>query len=50
VLPPEELMRRRPDYTLLLVWNIANEIVAQQDAYLRAGGHFIVPIPAVRVI
>jgi len=39
-----------PDFTLLLPWNIADEIVEQQAAYLRKGGAFIVPVPSPRVI
>jgi len=34
----------------LLVWNFANEVMRQQDAYRRAGGRFIVPIPYVQVL
>ena len=45
VLEPGELTRRRPDVTLILPWNIAPEIVAQQQAYVQAGGRFMVPIP-----
>ena len=45
VLAPEELLRRRPDVTLILPWNIQAEIVRQQQAYLSAGGRFMVPIP-----
>ena len=47
---PEALLEEMPDYTLLLPWNIADEIVAQQAAYLRKGGKFIVPVPSPRVI
>ena len=50
VVAPEELARRRPDYLLLLAWNFADEIVAQQQEYARAGGRFIVPLPVPRVI
>jgi SAM-dependent methyltransferase len=47
ILAAEELERRRPDYTLLLAWNFADEILAQQENYRKAGGTFIVPLPAI---
>src|SRR5207245_5569503 len=50
VLPPERLLEDRPDYVLLIAWNLGDEIVRQQEEYRRAGGRFIVPIPTVRMI
>ena len=45
---PEALIEDRPDYVLLLAWNFEDEIRAQQADYLRQGGRFIVPVPAIR--
>ena len=48
--PVARLMEDVPDFVLLLAWNFQDEIVAQQQDYLEAGGRFIVPIPEIRIL
>lgn len=49
VLPSSAIYERRPDYVLLLAWNFAGPIMKSHQAYADAGGHFIVPIPQLKV-
>jgi SAM-dependent methyltransferase len=50
IFPPERLAETRPDYILILPWNLRDEIV-RQLAYARDwGARFVVPIPRVEVL
>jgi SAM-dependent methyltransferase len=49
IIAAEELAVRAPDYALLLVWNFADEVMAQQQAYRDTGGKFVIPLPFLRI-
>jgi 2-polyprenyl-3-methyl-5-hydroxy-6-metoxy-1,4-benzoquinol methylase len=50
VLAPNELRRAKPDYVLILPWNLQDEIIADCAFVREWGGRFIVPIPEARVL
>jgi SAM-dependent methyltransferase len=49
ILHPDVIKQHKPDYILILPWNIKDEIV-EQLSYVRGwGGKFIVPIPTAAI-
>jgi len=50
IYPVEQISNRRPDYILILPWNLKDEIVAQLDYARKWGAKFIVPIPQAQVL
>jgi hypothetical protein len=50
VLPDEALVERGVTHALILAWNFGQEIAHRQEAFTAAGGQFLVPIPAPRLL
>jgi hypothetical protein len=49
ILHPDRLREARPDYVLILPWNLKTEIMGQLSYIREWGGRFVVPIPEVTV-
>lgn len=47
---PEALLKKMPDYTVILPWNIMEEVMVQQKEYLNRGGRFIIPVPQPKIV
>ena len=50
IAAPERVVETRPDYLLILPWNLREEIMAQMAFIREWGGRFVVPIPEVTVL
>ena len=49
VVSEQEIRRFKPDFVLILPWNLKAEISSQLDYIREWGGRFVVPIPEVQV-
>ncbi len=49
IFPPERISETKPDYVLILPWNLKEEIMRQMAHIREWGGRFVVPIPELQV-
>ncbi len=49
IFHPDKIKETKPDYLLILPWNIKDEIIEQMSYIRDWGGQFVVPIPEVEV-
>lgn len=49
IFSPERINETKPDYVLILPWNIKDEVINQMAHIREWGGQFVVPIPALQV-
>lgn len=50
VVDENEIKKTKPDYVLILPWNLKSEITAQLDYIKEWGGKFVIPIPETEIL
>jgi 2-polyprenyl-3-methyl-5-hydroxy-6-metoxy-1,4-benzoquinol methylase len=50
ICSPDRISETRPDYLLLLPWNLKDEIMQQMSGIRAWGGRFVVPIPRLEIL
>ena len=49
-VPPSHIGETRPDYVLILPWNLKDEIMGQLSFIREWSGRFVIPIPTLEVL
>jgi hypothetical protein len=49
ILTPDAIAQRKPDYVVILPWNLADEVKAQLSFISNWGGRFVVAVPQLRI-
>ena len=50
VVPSSEIYDKNPNDILILAWNFAQSIIEKHKQFTLNGGHFIVPLPQLKII
>lgn len=50
VLPSTALAERKPDCVVVLAWRYADPFIRKNQAYLAAGGQFVIPVPEFKIV
>jgi hypothetical protein len=50
IISEEEMRKQKPDYLFVLPWHFMTEFLDREQTFLKGGGKFIVPLPALQVI
>jgi hypothetical protein len=50
IFPPDELKVRRPDYLLVLPWNLVNEVIDQNQKLVKKGAQFVIAVPYLQIL
>jgi SAM-dependent methyltransferase len=49
IFHPDQIREAKPDYVIILPWNLKDEIMGQMEFIRDWGGRFVIPIPELRI-
>ena len=47
---PKYISKKNVDYLIILSWNIKDEIIRQENTFIKNGGRFIIPFPKPKIL
>ena len=50
ILSPDYIIEAKPDYVLVLPWNIADEIIIQNSRLKKNGVQFVIAVPELKIL
>ena len=50
IISEKAARKQKPDYMLVLPWFFKEEFLQRERKYLKSGGHFIFPLPKIKII
>lgn len=50
ILSPERLAERKPDFVLILPWNISEEVIQRNESIRQWGGRFMTAVPELHIL
>jgi hypothetical protein len=50
ILHPNEMLARQYDYVLILPWNIADEVIKQNNQLISRGKQFVIAVPLLKIL
>ena len=50
IYPPSHLLETKPDYVLILPWNLKSEIMTQMNYVRDWGGQFVIAVPTLTIL
>ena len=50
IIPEDQARAQKPDYFLVFPWHFRANLIGREQAYLKSGGKFILPLPKIEIV